>query len=92
MLSPFRRRAKQDIPQERGPLYAAVHDALDAVRGYARSHGGDIELMSVSEDGEVLIRMSGMCRGCPLSDITFKLGIEEQLKTLVPGVRRVTKV
>jgi Fe-S cluster biogenesis protein NfuA len=75
-----------------GPLYAAVRDALTEVRAYARSHGGDIELVSVSEDGEVQVRMSGMCRGCPLSDITFKLGIEQQLKALVPGIVRVTKV
>jgi Fe-S cluster biogenesis protein NfuA len=84
--------SKQDIPHEQGPLYAAVRDALIEVRAYAQTHGGDIELVSVSEDGNVAVRMSGMCRGCPLSEMTFKIGIENQLKILVPGVRTVTKL
>ncbi|CAN5551495.1 hypothetical protein BH11ARM1_BH11ARM1_09360 [soil metagenome] len=86
------KRLKQEAAVERGPLYPAVFDALEAVRAYANSHGGQIELVSVTENGDVLIRMSGMCRGCPLSEITFKLGIEQQLKTLVPGINTVTKV
>jgi Fe-S cluster biogenesis protein NfuA len=59
------------------------------VRAYAQSHGGNIDLVSVTETGTVTIRFSGACKGCPLSGITLKLGIEEQLRIRVPGVRKV---
>jgi len=59
------------------------------VQAYARSHGGSIELLQVSEEGDVTIRMAGACRGCPMSSLTLKHGIEEQLRLLVPGVRKV---
>ncbi len=77
---------------EQGPLYPAVRDALIEVQSYARSHGGTIELVSVSESGEVSVRFQGACKGCPVADITFRHGIELQLKTLVPGVTPVTRV
>jgi Fe-S cluster biogenesis protein NfuA len=77
---------------ERGPLYAAVHDALVEVRAYARSHGGDIELLEVTEDGVVRVRLRGACRACPLSAITLRDGVEAQLKMIVPAVRRVEQV
>jgi Fe-S cluster biogenesis protein NfuA len=62
------------------------------VQAYARSHGGKIELVSVSQEGEVRVRFQGACKGCPVADITFRIGIEQQLQQLVPGVRRVVKV
>lgn len=76
---------------EEGPLYPAVRDALIEVQAYARSHGGKIELVSVSNDGEVVVKFQGACKGCPVADITFRLGIEQQLQQLVPGVRKVTR-
>lgn len=79
-------------PVEAGPLYEAVREAMAEVQAYARSHGGQIHLVGVSAEGNVTIRMSGNCDGCPLSDITLKLGIERQLRLLVPGVGRVLQV
>lgn len=74
------------------PLQAAVRDALGNVQAYARSHGGEIELREVTEDGDVKIRLRGACNGCPLSDVTVKHGIETQLKQMVPGVKSVIQV
>lgn len=62
------------------------------VQAYARSHGGEIQLINVTADGEVLIRLTGACNGCPLSDITLKSGIELNLKQMVPGVLKVVQV
>jgi Fe-S cluster biogenesis protein NfuA len=81
-------RSRQE-PAAEGPLFGPVRSAMADVRAYARSHGGDIELLAVSEEGDVTVRMAGACSGCPMSAITLKLGIEEQLRVLVPGVRRV---
>ncbi|MCC7230036.1 MAG: NifU family protein [Fimbriimonadaceae bacterium] len=62
------------------------------VQAYARSHGGEIHLVNVTVDGEVQVRLSGACQGCPLSDITLKKGIELNLKRMVPGVQKVVQV
>lgn len=82
----------EPIPSEMGPLFLAVKEALVEVQAYARSHGGEIHLVKVSEDGDVGIRFSGTCNGCPLSSVTLKAGVEERLKVLVPGVRKVVQV
>lgn len=89
-MSLFPLRRKPTAPElSDGALYEAVQDAMAEVRAYALSHGGSIELLSVTENGVVTIRFAGACKGCPLSVITLKLGIEEQLKIRVPGVKRV---
>lgn len=76
-------------PSEQGPLYPQVKDAMREVQAYARSHGGNIDLVGVSDAGDVKIRFRGTCVGCPMSSITLKLGIEERLRILVPGVKDV---
>jgi len=83
----FRRQSVDASAQ--GPLYPQVRDAMENVKAYARSHGGDIELLSVTEEGDVTIRLAGACRGCPMSALTLKHGIEGQLRNLVPGVGKV---
>lgn len=72
-----------------GPLYPQVRAAMVDVQAYARSHGGEIHLLGVSAEGDVSIKLTGACNGCPMSGLTLKHGIEEQLKILVPGVRKV---
>jgi Fe-S cluster biogenesis protein NfuA len=86
----FRRYAEAS-PTEQGALFGPVRDAMREVQAYARSHGGDIDLLGVSEEGDVRIRFRGTCVGCPMSSITLRLGVEERLKALVPGVRKVLK-
>jgi Fe-S cluster biogenesis protein NfuA len=90
LASLFRR--KQEEPIEMGPLYPQVKDAMYEVQAYARSHGGNIDLLGVNEEGEVKIRMRGTCKGCPMSAITMKLGVEQRLRTLVPGVQKVVQL
>ncbi len=79
-------------PAEMGPLFAPVKAAMENVQAYARSHGGEISLIGVTDDGIVKVRMSGACRGCPMSGLTLKHGIEMQLKQLVPGVKKIVEV
>jgi Fe-S cluster biogenesis protein NfuA len=75
-----------------GELYEEVLSAMSEVQDYAISHGGRIELVEVTDEGEVRIRFHGACRGCPLSGFTLKNGIEEQLRILVPMIQRVVQV
>lgn len=75
--------------EESGPLYEAVRKAMTDVQAYANSHGGQIQLVGVSESGEVRIRFRGACSGCPLSSVTLKVGIEARLREQVPEVSKV---
>lgn len=70
------------------PVEQRVGAALDGVRPYLGSHGGDVELVSVI-DGVALVRLQGSCEGCPASAMTLKLAIEDAVLKAVPDVDRV---
>jgi Fe-S cluster biogenesis protein NfuA len=69
-----------------------VQAALDMVRPQLQADGGDAELVEVSDDGIVKVRLTGACGGCPMSQMTLKMGIERILKEKVPGVQSVEAV
>ena len=69
-----------------------VEAALDKVRPYLQNDGGDVELVSVEEDGTVKVRLTGACGGCPMSTQTLKHGIERVLKEEVKEVKEVVEV
>ncbi len=69
-----------------------VQEVIDTVRPFLQADGGDCELVDVTEDGIVKLRLHGACGTCPSSTYTLKLGIEEQLKQHVPGVKEVEQV
>lgn len=73
----------------RTPLELAVEAAMKDVRALARSHGGRIDIVSVSQEGVVTVRLQGTCRFCPLSTITLRLGVEKKLLDTVPGITKV---
>jgi len=70
------------------PLETRVTKALDRVRPYLDSHGGNVELLSVS-DGVVRLRMQGSCKSCPSSSMTLKLAIEEAIYAAAPDVMEI---
>jgi Fe-S cluster biogenesis protein NfuA/nitrite reductase/ring-hydroxylating ferredoxin subunit len=65
-----------------------VVEALDGVRPYLKSHGGNVELVSV-EDGVAHLRLEGSCHGCPSSTMTLKLTIEEAIFKAAPDLDRL---
>jgi len=69
-----------------------VQAALDTVRPQLQADGGDCELVDVTEDGTVKVRLTGACGGCPMSQMTLKMGIERVLKERVPSVKAVEAV
>jgi Fe-S cluster biogenesis protein NfuA len=70
-------------------LTEAVKKALEDVRPQLQADGGDIELISVSDDGKVLVHLTGACGNCPMATMTLKMGVETHLKKTVPGVTEV---
>ncbi len=86
-----------EIKSESGKAEASVRDRVDEelgrIRPYIQADGGDIELLEVDETtGKVSIRFHGSCRGCPMSAMTLKMGVERQLKEKVPEVSEVVSV
>ncbi len=69
-----------------------VEKALAKIKPSLQADGGDVELVEVSEEGIVKVRLTGACRGCPMSQLTLKMGIEKALKEAVPGVKEVQSV
>lgn len=63
-----------------------VADALDRVRPYLGSHGGDVELIGVGADGVVRLRLTGSCKSCPSSSVTLELAVEDAVRAAAPEV------
>jgi Fe-S cluster biogenesis protein NfuA len=69
-----------------------VQEALNLVRPALQADGGDVELVDVTEDGVVSVRLKGACGSCPMSTMTLKMGIERTLKQRIPEVKEVVQV
>jgi Fe-S cluster biogenesis protein NfuA len=72
-------------------LKKSVQQALDKIRPMLQRDGGDIELVGVT-DGIVRVRLTGACKGCPMSQMTLKQGVEKLLMKEVPGLKQVQAV
>ncbi|MDR2602703.1 MAG: NifU family protein [Spirochaetaceae bacterium] len=69
-----------------------VKTALDNIRPSLQADGGDVEFVSISQDGTVSLKLTGACGCCPHAQMTLKNGIENFLKQTVPGVNSVLGV
>lgn len=71
-------------------LTTRIERALEGVRPYLGSHGGDVELLGVDdEEGTVLLKMLGSCNGCPSSSVTLKLAVESAITEAAPEIVRI---
>jgi len=68
-----------------------IQQSLDKIRPGLRADGGDVVLVEV-KDGVVKVKLTGACGGCPMSQMTLKMGIERQLKKDVPEIKEVVAV
>jgi Fe-S cluster biogenesis protein NfuA len=69
-----------------------VKDVLDQIRPGLQADGGDVELVEITDEGIVKVRLVGACHGCPMSTLTLKNGIERTLKKKLPEVKEVVAV
>jgi len=72
-------------------LKESVLKALADIRPALQADGGNVELVDVSDQGVVKVRLTGACSGCPMGMMTLKEGIEKELKSKVPGVKEVIR-
>ena len=69
-----------------------VSEALDSVRPYLKTDGGDVELVEITKDLTVKVKLLGTCSTCNMSEMTMKAGIEEALKKSIPSIKEVVAV
>jgi Fe-S cluster biogenesis protein NfuA len=74
------------IPQEK------VLSALDSIRPFLQADSGDVELIEISDDDIIKVKLTGACSSCPMSIMTLRAGIERALMREIPAIKRVEAV
>jgi len=69
-----------------------IEKTLDKIRPMLMADGGNVELVEVTDDGVVKLKLTGSCGCCPMSQMTLKMGIERLLKEEVPEVKEVIAI
>jgi Fe-S cluster biogenesis protein NfuA len=80
------------MTQEKKTLKEKVETALEQIRPALQVDGGNVELIEVTPEGIVKVKLTGACYGCPMSQMTLKMGIGRSLKKEVPEVKDVVEV
>lgn len=78
--------------EEKKELRLKVEKALEKVKPALQADGGDVELVDVTDDGIVKVRLTGACHGCPMSQMTLQMGISKTLKKEIPEIKDVLGV
>jgi len=73
-------------------ILKSVANTLDQVRPYLQADGGDIEVVELTDDNILKVRLTGACHGCPFSMQTLKAGVEQAIKRDVPQITEVVSV
>ena len=69
-----------------------INSAIDEVRPYLNADGGDVELVEVTGDLTVKVRLKGACDGCPFSMMTLRAGIEQAIRKKFPEMKELIAV
>ncbi len=69
-----------------------VRSSLNSIRHYLQADGGDVELVRITDDGFVEVKLTGACIGCPMSRMTLRAGVERRLLREIPEIKRVEQV
>jgi Fe-S cluster biogenesis protein NfuA len=77
---------------DKNSIRERVLKALEKVRPYLQSDGGDISLVEITDDNTVKVKLQGACHGCPYSLQTLKAGVEQVLLKEVPEISKVESV
>lgn len=73
-------------------MRSQVEEIIKEIQPHLRADGGDLELIDVTEDGTVKVRLKGACQSCPMSQMTLQWGVEKYLKEKIPQVKKVVSV
>lgn len=73
-------------------LKEKVEKVIEEIRPALKADGGNVELVEVTDEGIVKVRLTGACGHCPMSTYTLKMGIEQRIKEKVPEIKSVEQV
>jgi Fe-S cluster biogenesis protein NfuA len=73
-------------------ILKSVATTLDQVRPYLQADGGDIEVVELTDDNILKVRLTGACHGCPFSMQTLKAGVEQAIKRDIPQIKEVVSI
>ncbi len=73
-------------------LLARVEESLNSIRPYLHTDGGDIKIVSLSQEHVLTLEFIGNCSSCPMSAMTFKAGVEDAIKRAVPEIKLIEVV
>jgi Fe-S cluster biogenesis protein NfuA len=73
-------------------LLQRVEDSINTIRPYLETDGGNIEVLEITDDMIVKLRLLGNCEDCPMSEMTMTAGVEEAIKRAVPEIAKVEAV
>jgi len=77
---------------EKQEILNKVNSVIDSVRPYLQNDGGNIELVELTDDMVVKVRLQGACGACPYSLMTLKNGVEEAIRHEIPEIKEVVGV
>jgi len=80
------------MTQEKKTLKERVETALEKIKPALQVDGGNVELVEITPEGIVKVKLTGACYGCPMSQMTLKMGIGRSLKKEVPEVKDIVEV
>jgi Fe-S cluster biogenesis protein NfuA len=80
------------MSNQREIILKNINAAIDEVRPYLKTDGGDVELVDLSADNTVRVRLTGACDGCPFSLMTLKAGIEQAIRKKFPEMKDLVAV
>ena len=73
-------------------IYSQVETSLDTIRPYLNKDGGDIEVVEITDDMIVRVKLLGACESCPMSFMTMKAGVEQSIRYAIPSIRGIETV
>jgi Fe-S cluster biogenesis protein NfuA len=69
-----------------------IEESLNSIRPYLQADGGDVKVLSISENRVLKLEFLGSCSSCPMSTMTFKAGVEDAIKRAVPEIESIEVV
>ena len=82
----------EQTSQDSPTLFQRVEQVIERIRPAVQSDGGDLELVNVTDEGVVQVRLHGACIGCPSSSMTLHMGIERNVREKIPEITGVEQV
>ncbi len=73
-------------------IYSQVETSLDTIRPYLNKDGGDIEVVEITDDMIVRVKLLGACESCPMSFMTMKAGVEQSIRNAIPAIKGIETV